>query len=352
MASDSKVITSLAIFQLIEAGSLNLTDKVQGILQLKTPSGGNPTDSNFCNITVQHLLEHTSGLQADAFRNNVAVKQAFDAAGHPVSLPVTAAMTDSYIASLSLLAAPGTSHYYNNCGYYLLSRVVAKKRGMAMIDAYQKFLFDPLAIKRIRLDTSLLASTPSDEARYQSPDLGVGPSVMTPAQPLVPYMYGTEELEVLSGAGGLTGAVTDLARLIAMMIDPSDTAAMKRSTVADMLKKGAAYQQFLATPAGAALLAAGKALVNDGAPRAGYGFDGVSNYGNGTFYAQKGGDLTDLCNSVIEFNDDWGFVMCWATPPTAGGTWYPDFPDVMNITKTVSWSATDLFPGFNMPSLS
>jgi hypothetical protein len=180
MASDSKVITSLAIFQLIEAGSLNLTDKVQGILQLKTPSGGNPTDSNFGNITVQHLLEHTSGLQADAFRNNVAVKQAFDAAGHPVSLPVTAAMTDSYIASLSLLAAPGTSHYYNNCGYYLLSRVVAKKRGIAMIDAYQKFLFDPLAIKRIRLDTSLLASTPSDEARYQSPDLGVGPSVMTP----------------------------------------------------------------------------------------------------------------------------------------------------------------------------
>ena len=238
MASDSKIITSLAIFQLIESGNLHLTDKVQNILQLKTPGGGNPADNKFNDITIQHLLEHTSGLQADAFRNAVAVKQSFDQAGHPVNLPVSAAMTDSYVAGLNLLAAPGTSHYYNNCGYYLLGRVVAKKRGLGTIESYQKFLFDPLHIKRIRLDTSLLAATPADEARYQSPDLGVGPSVMTPGQPLVPYGYGTEDLEILSGAGCLTGAVTDIARLIAMMIDPNDTPALKRATVADMLKKG------------------------------------------------------------------------------------------------------------------
>jgi CubicO group peptidase (beta-lactamase class C family) len=351
MASDSKVVTSLAIFQLIEAGNLHLSDTVQSILQLKTPSGSGPSDSHFGSITIQQLLEHTSGLQADSFRNNFAVKQAFDAAGHPVNLPVTPAQTDSYIAGLSLVAPPGTSHYYNNCGYYLLSRVVAQKRGLSMIDAYQNFLFDPLKITRIRLATSLLSVTPSDEARYQSPDLGVGQSVMTPARPLVPYLYGTEDLEILSGAGGLSGAVTDLARLIAMLIDSSDTPAMKRTTVTSMLEKGAQYLQFLSTPAGMALLAQGKALTGDGGARSGYGFDAVSDNGNGNFYAQKGGDLPDLCNSVVQFNNDWGFVMCWATPPTAGGTWYPDFPDVMNIAITASWSATDLFPSFGMPSL-
>jgi len=35
-------------------------------------------------MTIKHLLEHTSGLQPDAFRNGVVVKQAFDQAGHPV----------------------------------------------------------------------------------------------------------------------------------------------------------------------------------------------------------------------------------------------------------------------------
>ena len=352
MASDSKIVTALAIFQLIESGDLHLTDKVQNVLQLKTPSGGSPTDPKFNNITVQHLLEHTSGLSPDAFRNGVAVKQAFDATGHPVNLPVSSAMTDSYIASLNLLDAPGDSHYYNNCGYYLLGRIVAKKRNKTVIDSYQHYLFDPLSIHRIRLDASLIASQPADEARYQGPDLLVGPSVMTPDQPLVPYFYGTEQLEVLSGAGGLTGATTDIARLVAMMLDSKDTAALKKATIEDMLSKGAAFQMFLqTTPAGMALLAKGKALVNDGGARAGYGFDGVSKNADGSSYAQKGGDLPECCNSVVQFNGSWGFVMCWASPPSAAKNWYPDYPDVMNIANPALANATDLFPQFGMPSL-
>ena len=244
MASDSKVMTALAIFQLIQSGNLHLTDKVQDILQLKTPSGGGPADSRFSQITIQHLLEHTSGLNRDAFRDGIAVKQAFDSAGHPATLPVSSAQTDSYIASLMLLDAPGDSHYYNNCGYYLLGRVVAKKRNRAaVIDAYQDFLFNPLSVHRIRQAKSLVASEPADEARYQGQKLTVGQSVMKPAQPLVPWMYGTEQLEVLSGAGGLTGAVTDIARVIAILIDQNDNPALHRATIKDMLSKGAAFQK-------------------------------------------------------------------------------------------------------------
>ncbi len=84
------------MFQLIESGKLKLSDKLQNILQLKTPSGGSPADSRFGDITVQHLLEHKSGLNPDAFRNGPAVMQAFVQAGHPASLPVTESMTDSY----------------------------------------------------------------------------------------------------------------------------------------------------------------------------------------------------------------------------------------------------------------
>jgi CubicO group peptidase (beta-lactamase class C family) len=215
MASVSKTVTALAIFQLIEAGKLKLSDKLQDLLQLKTPSGGSPSDSRFGDISIKHLLEHKSGLNPGAFNNGPAVMQAFLQAGHPASLPVTAAMTDSYIASLGLVSTPGSSQAYNNCGYYLLGRVVAHLRAKSRpIDAYQTALFDPLGIHRIRRAVSMVSAQPNDEARYQDPNIPVGPSEMTPGQPLVPSEYGTEQLEIMEGSGGLTGATVDIARLI------------------------------------------------------------------------------------------------------------------------------------------
>jgi hypothetical protein len=119
-----------------------------------------------------------------------------------------------------------------------------------------------------------------------------------------------------------------------------------------MLSKGAAYLTFLtSTSAGAALLAAGLKLNNDGGARSGYGFDALSALSGGQFYGQKGGDLPETCNSVIQINGDWGFVMLWAGPPVAATSWYPDYPSVMNIAKGVDWGTTDLFPSFGMPSL-
>jgi CubicO group peptidase (beta-lactamase class C family) len=333
MASVSKVVTALAIFQLIQAGTLTPGHKLQSILQLKTPSGGAPADGKFADITIQHLLEHKSGLNADAFRNGVAVKQAFAAAGQTVPLPVTEAMTDAYVASLGLVSTPGGMQAYNNCGYYMLSRVVAKLRNkMLPIDAFQDFLFAPLGITRIRRAASLVSAQPADEARYRGPTLALGTSQMSNNQPLVPLEYGTEQVELMEGGGGLSGAATDLARLIAAMIDQNDTPMMKRATLTTMLTDGAA-------------------LNAAGFGRAGYGFDALAVQGNGNFYGQKGGSLP-TSNDVLEFNGQWGFAMFWASPPTAAeANWYPDYPSVMNIAKTAPWAATDLFPQFGMASL-
>ncbi len=332
MASVSKTVTALAIFQLIEADTLRLSDKLQDILTLKTPAGGPPTDARFKDITIQHLLEHTSGLDHDAFRDGVAVMQAFTLAGHPATLPVSAEMTDSYIASLGMVDVPGNAQVYNNCGYYLLGRVVAHLHCKPRpIDAYQDMLFTPLSIHRIRRATSLVANQPPDEARYEDPDLSVGKSMLTLNQPLVPAEYGTEQLEILEGAGGLSGANTDVARLIAILIGQQDNPALKRATITSMLS------------AGAALSAAGM-------KRAGYGFDYLERQGGGNFYGQKGGSLESSGN-VLEFNGQWGFALSWGGRATTTPSWYPDFPTVMNIAKSLDWGSADLFPQFGMSSL-
>ena len=64
MASVSKTVTSLAIFQLIQSTGLTLGHKLQDILALKTPAGGAPVDPAFGQITIQHLLENYGEIHA------------------------------------------------------------------------------------------------------------------------------------------------------------------------------------------------------------------------------------------------------------------------------------------------
>ena len=339
-ASVSKTIMALAIYQMIEVKLLNLTDKLQDILHLKTPSGGTPKSPQFANITIRHLLEHTSGLNANAFNDDIGIFNAFKTAQPAVSwqLPVSADMRDSFVASLDIVSNPGTAQAYNNCGYYLLGRVLAKKRNRSTpIGALTDFLFGPLHISRIRRGTSLIAATPADEARYRAHDIPVLQSVMTNDRPLVPLGYGNEQYEDKEGSGGLSAATPDLARLIAILLSPNNSPALQRTTIQQMLDNAVANQ---------AAWSGGKSPDL----RAGHGFDGAASQGNGRYYGQKGGSLSTSHN-VLEINGDWGFAMCWAGAASAATQWYPDYPAVMDIAREVAWGPTDLFPSFGMPSL-
>lgn len=340
IASVSKTVTALAVYQLIGEGKLALDDKMQEILQLKTPSGGAPKDSRFKDVTIKHLLEHTSSINENAFINEINILNAFKAAvpGGNWHLPVTAEMCDSYIASLDMhQAAPGQAMAYSNCGYYLLGRIVAKKRGKTRpIDAYQDHLFDPLYIHRIRRAPTLIATMPFDEARYRAHDIAVYPSVMSDARPLVPLGYGTEHFERQEGGGGLSAASTDLGRLIAILLSQEDNPAMKRSTINTMMDNAVSTIQ---------------TWVNKtDKPHAGHGWNDAGAQANHRYYGYKGGSL-DTSSNVLQINGNWGFAMCWGGQATAGSGWYPDYPAVMDIAKNAFANAGDLFPQFGMPSL-
>jgi CubicO group peptidase (beta-lactamase class C family) len=314
-------------------------DKLQDILHLKTPGGGAPKSPQFTNITIRHLLEHTSGLNANAFNDDIGILNAFKTAQPAGSwqLPVSADMRDSFVASLDRVSDPGTAQAYNTCGYYLLGRVLAKKRHRSTpIDALTDFLFSPLHISRIRRGTSLIAATPADEARYRADDIPVLQSVMTNGRPLVPQGYGNEQYEDKEGSGGLSAATPDLASLIAILLSPNNSPALQRTTIQQMLDNAVANQ----------------AAWSGKSPdlRAGHGFDRTVSQGNGRYYGQKGGSLNTSGN-VLEINGDWGFAMCWGGVASPATNWYPDYPAVMDIARKVAWGSTDLFPSFGMPSL-
>jgi CubicO group peptidase (beta-lactamase class C family) len=333
LVSISKTLTAIAIYQLLAEGTLHLQDSVQAILKLQTPEGGPATDPRFNQITIGQLLEHRSGLTSGGkggFGDSVAVRDAFIAAGHLATLPVSAPMMDSYIASLPLQCSPGAAQMYNNCGYYLLARVVAKLRNQSRpMDAYKRHVLDPLSISRIRCSINLIENQPNDEARYQDHDLTVRPSVVSDDQFLVPNTYGDTDLEAFGRAA--SGAPTDVARLIAILISQDDNPATKRSTLVSMLSAAAEES----------------ARGDD----AGHGFDHVEDLGKGWFYAHKLG-FTASCCGVLQFRRDWGFIMLWGSgrPRQVPNSWYPDFRPVMSVAESAGWGCEDLFPEFGMPS--
>lgn len=339
-------MTALANYQLIEEGKLKPEDTVQDILQLKTPAGEGPKDARFKDMTIRHLLEHTSGTQEMVKQYEVFVLKAHKAARPDVSwsLPVTVAMKDAYIASLQLAARdPGQRRNYDDQSYYLRGRVVAKKRAArTFIAALQRALFDPLGITRVGLARSLLKDQPADEARYRMsavgdkpgyPDIAVAESVMTDERPLVPVGYGNTQYELWEGSGGLSAATADVARIVAMLIDQEDNAALRRSTIATMLSNAEAEEKKFGA--------------------GGHGLNSAKSLGRDRFYGFKGG-ASKTSVSLLQFNGDWGFAVCWAgalVAPYEGLDWYPDLRAVMDIARASDWGSIDLFPAFGMPAL-
>jgi CubicO group peptidase (beta-lactamase class C family) len=239
-------------------------------------------------------------------------------------------MTDSYIASLKLRTDPGAAQAYSDCGYYFLGRILREVRGKGtLIDVLQKFLFTPLNISRFRLASSLIVATPEDEARYRSHTIGVNRSVMSNDRHLVPVDYGTTQFAKLGGAAGLSAATTDVARLIAILLSKDDNAAMRRTTIQQMLDAAVANQ------------------IKAKHTRAGHGWDSARANKAGTiYYAQKGGS-TATSGNVLQFNGQLGFAMCWGGKATGAPHWYPNFSAVMKIAGKASW-ASDLFPEYGM----
>jgi CubicO group peptidase (beta-lactamase class C family) len=127
-------------------------------------------------------------------------------------------LTDRYMITLPA-TPPGASAMYNNWGYFLLGHVVMAVTGQPTLDsALSTLLFQPLGIKRIRLSRTRIEAQPADEARYHPTRFAIGASMVDPDRRLRGNGYGGFwNLERDDAGGGLSGAVVDVARLLAML---------------------------------------------------------------------------------------------------------------------------------------
>ncbi len=115
IASLSKPITACAIMDLVESGRLRLEDRVFGRGGvLATDYGRTPYGRNIENITIEHLLTHTSGGWP---------KDATDPTFRNVTLNRTELISWT-LDNMPLTSVPGQAYAYSNFGFMVLGRVI------------------------------------------------------------------------------------------------------------------------------------------------------------------------------------------------------------------------------------
>lgn len=335
MASVSKAYCGVAVWKaLADDPNVSRNTTMQSVLGLKQPDGTRPADPDFADVTIRHLLESNSGIDQGSARAIIADWKASLIQPQPMTSPQVA----SWIAARNLTGKPGATRdgkqatHYGHTDYFLLGLVAAKLAGVTSFEAaLHKLVLDPLKMTRTRSARSLLEAQGTDEARYHVPALETGTSAIQNDRRIVPQQYGDENYEIYDGAGGVSSAVVDLARLCAML-----SCRTKNPLFTDD-RLGAFLSDAIAA-------------TTAGSDHGYYGFDwAIGRYPTVTC-SKGGGDPGEAAG----FQGTTGarFIVIARNGGNVAGATPSNWPvDLDAIAATIDWNGADLFPHFDMPAL-
>ncbi|HEY9834251.1 MAG TPA: serine hydrolase domain-containing protein [Stenomitos sp.] len=191
MASSGKQFTGLAIMMLAEAGQLDYDDAIATYLPELEPLGQN--------ITIRHLLNHTSGLPGENSSNPEEelyqeLLEYLEAPTNNDLLEVLSEWTEEDLANV-----PGECFDYSNVGYELLGCLIERVSGQRFGDVMEEYIFSPLGMK----DT--FSYQPE---RLKHPNRAKGYLVEEGEIEL----YDSDPLDNLAGSGSIYSTVEDLYR--------------------------------------------------------------------------------------------------------------------------------------------
>lgn len=219
IASNTKPFTAAAILSLAECGKLALDEVAEAHLSSTTcavlRSGGFRPDQ----ITLRHLLAHTSGL-ADHTDSPGYLANAFE---DPGRIWTSLEQVRTGVALHGPLSGPGKTFHYSDTGYVLLGEVIERVTGQPLGPAVRK----TLNLARFNLSSTWweeMEEPPAGAARRAKQF--VGGREVTNIHPSIDEF----------GGGGLVMSVRDLGSLTAALFEgqlfrsPDTLAEMLRTT--------------------------------------------------------------------------------------------------------------------------
>lgn len=129
IGSITKQFTAVAILQLIEQGKLDQQDEITKFIP-DYPVQGN-------NITIEHLLTHTSGIKSYTGMADY---------GEKMSKDITPTEMIEYFKNEPMEFEPGTAFRYNNSGYFLLGYIIEIITGQTYPEYLEENIFKPLGM--------------------------------------------------------------------------------------------------------------------------------------------------------------------------------------------------------------
>ena len=213
VASVSKLLTAVAVMHLDETKQLSTQDFVfgeEGIL--------NDTlfldyrDKKIKQITVEHLLRHTSGFSnphGDAAFNMELVAQFLDK-------PLPLSMDDMvlYATKNRLRAVPGGRFNYSNLGYIVLSKVIEKVSGMPYETYIKDSILAPIGCYDIHLANNYSEGFRENEVTYYEVKEAEPVPAYDGTDTLVMKSLGGNDVDGLYGAGGWVASPVELLKLV------------------------------------------------------------------------------------------------------------------------------------------
>lgn len=141
LASVSKQFTAIAILMLCERKLIDLDDKIGRYLP----------ELPFKDVTIRHLLNHTSGLP-----NYMGVlEKQFDGSHMPSNEEMLKLLVDS---NPNIFFSPGRRYSYSNTGYALLASIVERVSGKTFSKYVRENIFNPLEMHSSFTSVELLDS--------------------------------------------------------------------------------------------------------------------------------------------------------------------------------------------------
>ena len=132
LASVSKVITATAVLKLVNAGKINLDQKVNTILK-KFP---------YPEVTIRTLLNHRSGMRSYSYFTDK--KEIWDR--HKI-LTNQDILTLLATKDIALESKTNTRFAYCNTNYAILALIIEKTTGLKYKEAMKRIIFEPLGMK-------------------------------------------------------------------------------------------------------------------------------------------------------------------------------------------------------------
>ncbi len=211
IASVTKLLTAATVMQLVEKGLLSLDDELPSLL----PAFPNLEQGR--QITLRHLLNHTSGLPDLLHAHLKNWEQTRE--------PLAPDFVFDYLDGLPLDFEPGTNWSYTNSGTYLAGLIIERVTGKPYGTAVREVLAVPLGLHDTFLcDDNLIPERRTLGYAYTDSEL-----VRTP------FYETAGEKTGFRGAGGFCSTAIDLARLpdalqSGQIISPAGLATMLQPT--------------------------------------------------------------------------------------------------------------------------